>query len=61
VRILEELDIPPERIDQALEELDEVLRAWADRYHQTGGYPFILQMVAGPKKSSLDNIPRSVN
>jgi hypothetical protein len=50
VRILEELDIPPERIDQALEELDEVIRAWADRYHQTGGHPFILQMVTGPKE-----------
>ncbi|MEO0408757.1 MAG: heterocyst differentiation master regulator HetR, partial [Cyanobacteria bacterium P01_A01_bin.135] len=37
VRILEELDIPPERIDQALEELDEVVRQWADRYHQAGG------------------------
>lgn len=50
VRILEELDIPPERIDQALEELDEVIRAWADRYHQAGGNPFILQMAVGPKE-----------
>jgi hypothetical protein len=50
VRILEELDIPPERIDQALEELDEVIRAWADRYHRTGGAPFILQMVVGSKE-----------
>lgn len=49
VRILEELDIPSERRDQALEELDEVIRAWADRYHKVGGEPFILQMVVGPK------------
>jgi hypothetical protein len=49
VRILEELDIPPERIDQALDELDEVIRAWADRHHKAGGNPFILQMVVGPK------------
>lgn len=50
IRILEELDIPPERIEQAFEELDEVIRAWADRYHQSGGKPFVLQMVMGPKE-----------
>lgn len=50
VRMLEELDIPVERLEQAMEELDEVLRAWADRYHQPGGAPFILQMVVGPKE-----------
>ncbi|WP_088894758.1 heterocyst differentiation master regulator HetR [Leptolyngbya ohadii] len=49
VRILEELDIPPDRIDQALTELDEVIRMWADRYHQSGGEPFVLQMIAGEK------------
>jgi Heterocyst differentiation regulator C-terminal Hood domain len=50
VRILEELDIPPDRMDQALEELDEVIRAWADRYHQNNGEPVILQMVVGRKE-----------
>jgi hypothetical protein len=50
VRILEELDIPPERLDRALDELDDVIRAWADRYHQPGGKPFILQMVMGLKQ-----------
>jgi hypothetical protein len=50
VRMLEELDIPVDRLEQAMEELDEVLRAWADRYHQPGGAPFILQMVVGPKE-----------
>jgi hypothetical protein len=49
VRILEELDIPLDRIDKALEELDEVIRIWADRYHQEGGLPFVLQMVVGLK------------
>ncbi|NJR48763.1 MAG: heterocyst differentiation master regulator HetR [Leptolyngbyaceae cyanobacterium CSU_1_3] len=48
MRVLEELDIPSDRIDQALEELDEVIRAWADRYHQDGGKPFVVQMVVGP-------------
>lgn len=50
MRILEELDIPPERIDQALEELDEVIRGWADRYHKRGGKTMLLQMVFGPKE-----------
>jgi len=47
VRVLEELDISPDRLDGALAELDELLRAWADRHHQAGGKPFVLQMVAG--------------
>lgn len=50
VRILEELDIAPDRVDRALEELDEILRAWADRYHQAGGSPFVLQMAVGSKE-----------
>ncbi|MBD2091426.1 heterocyst differentiation master regulator HetR [Microcoleus sp. FACHB-1515] len=49
IRILEELDIPVDRIDDALTELDELLRGWADRYHAEGGFPFILQMVVGQK------------
>ncbi len=48
MRVLEELDIPPDRIAQALEELDEVIRAWADRYHKDGGDPVVVQMVVGP-------------
>lgn len=51
MRVLEELDIPPERLEQALEELDEVIRAWADRYHQVGGRPIVLQMVMGPREA----------
>ncbi len=49
MRVLEELDIPPENVDQALQELDEVIRAWADRYHRADGEPFVLQMVFGPQ------------
>ncbi|MCG8361796.1 MAG: heterocyst differentiation master regulator HetR [Pseudanabaenales cyanobacterium] len=49
MRILEELDIPPERLDKALEELDEIIRTWADKYHQTGGEHTILQMALGKK------------
>lgn len=53
MRVLEELDIPPERHDQAMEELDEVIRAWADRYHKPGGQPMILQMVFGEKEDEI--------
>jgi hypothetical protein len=52
VRMLEELDISPDRMSDALTDLDELLRAWADRYHQAGGEPFVLQMVAGPKEET---------
>ncbi|CAD5942994.1 MULTISPECIES: heterocyst differentiation master regulator HetR [Planktothrix] len=50
IRVLEELDIPPERIDRAIEELDEIIRQWADRYHQAGGETMVVQMVFGPKE-----------
>ncbi|MFM7426671.1 MAG: heterocyst differentiation master regulator HetR [Elainella sp.] len=47
IRILEELNLPPEQTEQALQELDKLISAWADRYHQPDGEPFILQMAAG--------------
>jgi Peptidase family S48/Heterocyst differentiation regulator C-terminal Hood domain len=50
MRVLEELDIPPENFDQAKEELDEVIRAWADKYHRKGGKTMLLQMVFGDKE-----------
>jgi Peptidase family S48/Heterocyst differentiation regulator C-terminal Hood domain len=50
MRVLEALDIPDNRIDQALEELDEVIRQWADRYHEDGGRPFIMQMAFGVRE-----------
>ncbi|MEB3828886.1 heterocyst differentiation master regulator HetR [Phormidium sp. CCY1219] len=49
MRLLEELDIPPHRMEQAMDELDEIIRQWADRYHQDDGEPMILQMVFGPQ------------
>jgi hypothetical protein len=51
MRVLEELDIPPNRVDQAIEELDEIIRQWADRYHEVGGKPMVLQMVFGAKEA----------
>lgn len=47
MRVLEELDIPSDRREVALQELDEVIRAWADKYHQPGGDPTLLQMAVG--------------
>lgn len=50
MRVLEALDIPADRVDQALEELDEVIRQWADRYHEDGGRPFVMQMAFGVRE-----------
>ena len=47
MRVLESLDIPTENRQQALDELDLLLRKWADKYHQTGGEPMVLQMAVG--------------
>nr|WP_228052640.1 heterocyst differentiation master regulator HetR [Nodosilinea sp. LEGE 07298] len=47
MRVLEELDIPAADREAALQELDEVIRTWADRHHQPGGEPSLLQMVIG--------------
>lgn len=53
MRILEELDIPPEDLKAAMAELDETIRAWADKYHQTGGVPMVLQMALGRQEPEL--------
>ncbi len=50
MRVLEELDILPERFEAAKAELDEVIRAWADKYHHKDGETMILQMVFGLKE-----------
>jgi len=47
MRLLEELDIPADQIEPAMEELDEIVRAWGDKYHRADGEPMILQMVFG--------------
>jgi len=49
MRAVEELDIPTDWIEPAMEELDEIIRSWGDKYHQEGGVPMILQMVFGNK------------
>ncbi|MBD2021514.1 heterocyst differentiation control protein, partial [Leptolyngbya sp. FACHB-36] len=49
MRVLEELDIPSEKMEKAFDELDEIIRAWADKYHQAGGSPTVLQMAIGAR------------
>ncbi len=49
MRVLEELDVAPDQIDAAQAELDNTIRAWADKYHQPGGETMVLQMVFGNK------------
>lgn len=49
MRVLEELDIPLEKMEKAFDELDEIIRAWADKYHQAGGSPTVLQMAIGSR------------
>ncbi|MFO8040435.1 MAG: heterocyst differentiation master regulator HetR [Sodalinema sp.] len=53
MRLLEELDIPSDRLQDALTELDELIRGWADKFHQKGGEPTVLQMVVGPRDDSF--------
>ncbi|MEM9769793.1 MAG: heterocyst differentiation master regulator HetR [Cyanobacteria bacterium P01_D01_bin.71] len=53
VRILEELDIPPEELPAAMAELDESIRAWADKYHKAGGRPMVLQMAVGRQQENV--------
>ena len=33
----------------AKEDLDEIIRHWADRYHESGGKQMVVQMVFGLK------------
>jgi Peptidase family S48/Heterocyst differentiation regulator C-terminal Hood domain len=51
MRVLEELDIDPNQSEAAIAELDEIIRAWADKYHQVGGLPFVLQMALGTREA----------
>lgn len=54
-RLLEELDVLPDRVDEALTELDTLVRQWADKYHDDAGIPLILQMVVGEKEHSHEH------
>lgn len=46
-RILEELNIPIDNREAAFDELDKVISQWANKYHQDGGQPTVVQMAMG--------------
>jgi hypothetical protein len=48
LRALETLEIKPQDQATALAELDQLLRTWADKYHDDTGNPMMLQLSAGP-------------
>lgn len=50
LRGVEVFDIDPDRRQAALDELDELLRTWADKYHQDQGFPMVLQFAAGTRE-----------
>ncbi|TVQ11302.1 MAG: heterocyst differentiation control protein [Leptolyngbya sp. DLM2.Bin27] len=50
LRGVEVFDVAPDQRQQALEELDDMLRAWANKYHQDGGLPMVLQFAAGRRE-----------
>lgn len=50
MRGVEVFDIDLDRRQEALQELDILLRTWADKYHQEGGYPMVLQFAAGTRE-----------
>jgi hypothetical protein len=48
LRAIETFEMRPGVEIDALTELDAFLRAWADKYHEEGGTPMILQTAVGP-------------
>jgi hypothetical protein len=49
LRGVEVFDVAPQKRQEALQELDMLLRAWADKYHQDGGLLMVLQFAAGTR------------
>lgn len=47
LRGLEVFEVALERKEEALRELDKLIQAWADKYHQEGGQPMVLHLAAG--------------
>ena len=53
-RAIEELEIAPDRFLEAKAELDQLLRDWADKYHEDSGMPVILQIALGDRLDGID-------
>jgi len=50
-RILEELNIPLDQREAAFDELDGLISAWANKYHDEQGQPTVVQMAMGDSDS----------
>lgn len=50
-RMVEELNIPADKIEIALADLDRLVKDWADRHHQDQGEPIVLHMAAGRQEA----------
>jgi len=50
LRGVEVFDIDLDRRQEALDELDTMMREWADKYHVDGGFPMVLQFAAGTRE-----------
>ena len=50
-RILEELNIPSDNREAAFDELDQLISQWANKYHEDGGQPTVVQMAMGNSDS----------
>lgn len=50
LRAIEVFDIDPEQREAALQELDKMLQAWADKYHVEGGEPMVMHLATGSRE-----------
>lgn len=55
LRAIETFDIDPAQRQAALQELDDLLRTWADKYHREGGDPMVLYAAAGERDDGTYN------
>ncbi|MBV5260297.1 heterocyst differentiation control protein [Synechococcus moorigangaii CMS01] len=51
MRVFESLDIDPAQLSQAQAELDQLMRHWADKYHQRGEPTMAVHMMFGPQEN----------
>ncbi|MEM9449284.1 MAG: heterocyst differentiation control protein [Cyanobacteria bacterium P01_E01_bin.6] len=58
LRAVETFQIKPGREQEAMAEIDTLLRNWADKYHYEGGTPMVLQAAAGPDNNPYFSKPR---
>ncbi|MEM9767074.1 MAG: hypothetical protein AAF892_04210, partial [Cyanobacteria bacterium P01_D01_bin.71] len=42
-------------------ELDESIRAWADKYHKAGGRPMVLQMAVGRQQENVGHQEKDID